>query len=47
MTFLAILVYIVLQVALLPLGIIGGGLVAYKQLKVSQRLGSRKRLLKS
>lgn len=39
MTLIAIIIYIGLQIVLLPLGIVGVILVAYKQLKVSQRLG--------
>lgn len=39
MTFVAIIVYIILQIVLLPLGLLGALLVAYKQIRVSQRLG--------
>jgi methyltransferase (TIGR00027 family) len=39
MTVIAFAIYIVLQIALLPLAIIGGLWVAYKQIRVSQRLG--------
>lgn len=39
MTLLAILIYIPLQIVLLPLGIIGAAWTGYKQIIVSQRLG--------
>ena len=39
MVVIAFTIYIAVQLALLPLGIAGAVLVAYKQLRVSQRLG--------
>lgn len=39
MTIIAFAIYIILQIVLLPLGIIGASLTGYKQIRVSQRLG--------